>query len=251
MNLFFPKFGYVGFQILVVTFCLFMIKPVRLSADDKEKKPFLGPLSLNFEPTLTVSPLGTPALVTDIASDAPGDTSRLERAVEFELIFALEIPTGLPRISLTGEVIWTPFATTDRNPFTGSTSAELGQSIRENPVELEAELNFALFTSEQTGGWLDMHFDVVDQFSPAEQPDDRAWYTHKLNFELDTAFMVFNWLPESNWLHSLELEVSLDYLATGLPGKGDVVSAENIRYLNDANRWSLSFLFVLPLAPAH
>ena len=40
---------------------------------------------------------------------------------------------------------------------------------------------------------------------------------HKLNFELDTSVSVFNWLPEGKWLRGLELEGSLDYVATGLP----------------------------------
>jgi hypothetical protein len=33
-------------------------------------------------------------------------------------------------------------------------------------------------------GWLTSHFDVVDQFSPAERPDATSAYTHKLDFEL-------------------------------------------------------------------
>jgi hypothetical protein len=45
----------------------------------------------------------------------------------------------------------------------------------------------------------------------------------------------------------VEAEVSLDYLATGLPQAGDLVGDE--RYLDDASPWSLSFVFVFPLAP--
>jgi hypothetical protein len=45
----------------------------------------------------------------------------------------------------------------------------------------------------------------------------------------------------------VEAEVSLDYVATGLAKAGDVVNGE--RFLDDASPWSLSFVFVFPLAP--
>ena len=66
-------------------------------------------------------------------------------------------------------------------------------------------------------------------------------YTHKLDFELDTAVHVFKRLPEGRWLRGLELETSLDYLATGLPKKGDVFS-DGSRFLDDASHWSFSFV---------
>ena len=37
---------------------------------------------------------------------------------------------------------------------------------------------------------------------------------HKLDFELDTAFHPFNRLRSDRWLHGVEVETSLDYLAT-------------------------------------
>lgn len=41
--------------------------------------------------------------------------------------------------------------------------------------------------------------------------------------------------------------MSLDYLATGLPKKGDVLGGE--RFVESASPWSLSFVLVMPLAP--
>jgi hypothetical protein len=108
-------------------------------------------------------------------------------------------------------------------------------------------LNIHLFDTEQTGGWVSSHFDIVDQFSPAEQPGATSSYTHKLDFEWDTAFHVFSRLPEGHWLRNVEAEVSLDYLATGLPKAGDVI--EDDRFLDRASPWSLSFVMVIPLAP--
>ena len=48
-------------------------------------------------------------------------------------------------------------------------------------------------------------------------------------------------------LRNVEAEISLDYLATGLPKAGDVIDGE--RFLDRASPWSLSFVVVLPLAP--
>ncbi len=183
---------------------------------------------LKFEPTITFENLGTRARV-----DVGGQVERTPREAVFELIFAVGVPTTIPRVGFTLEAIFAPFKGAD--------------GFRDNPVEIEAELNIDLFTEEQTGGWLSSHFDVVDKFSPGELPGDASAYTHKLDFEWDTALHVFSWLPESNWLSNLEAELSVDYLATGLPKAGDTIGGET--YLDDASPWSLSLVFVMPLAP--
>jgi hypothetical protein len=132
----------------------------------------------------------------------------------FETIFALDLSTPIPRVGVTLEAITKPFAD-------------------ENDVELESELKLYWLESEQTGGWLSSHFDIVDKFSGAERPTDTRAYTHKLNLELDTAVALFNRLPETNWWHGVEVEGSLDYVATGLP--------------DGASRWSFSLVFVFPV----
>ena len=40
------------------------------------------------------------------------------------------------------------------------------------------------------------HVDIVDKFSPGETPRAGSVYTHKLDFEWDTAFHLFNRLPQ-------------------------------------------------------
>ncbi len=135
-------------------------------------------------------------------------------ATVFETIFALDLSTPVPRVGVTLEAITKPFSD-------------------ENDVELESELKLYWLEGGQTGGWLSSHFDVVDKFSPAKRSTDTRAYTHKLNFELDTALAVFSRLPESHWLRDVELEGSLDYVATGLP--------------KDAGRWSFSLVFVIPV----
>jgi hypothetical protein len=63
---------------------------------------------------------------------------------------------------------------------------------------------------------------------------------------LDTAVAFLKWTKKP-WLSDVEIEVSLDYLANGLPRKGDRFG--NVTYLDNASRWGLSLVFVLPLAP--
>ena len=203
---------------------------------------------LKVEPTFTIENLFRAPVVERLEQGAVVERGRETRESVFELIFALDVPTALPRLKLTFEAIFKPFGATDVNPFTGSSAAALGRSdFRDNGVEIESELNVMLFDVEQTGGWVSSHVDVVDQFSPAHQPTAGSVFTHKLDFEWDTAFHLFNRWPEGHWLRNVEAEVSLDYLATGLPGAGDVLGDE--RFVEPASPWSLSFVLVMPLAP--
>ena len=198
---------------------------------------------LKIEPTISFENLGNRARV-----EVGGVVEETQRESVFELLFAVGVPTTIPRVGLTFEAGWAPFAGTSENPFTGATAEDLGRDdIRDNLVALELEFNLDLIESDQTGGWLSSHFDIVDKFSPAERPEDTSAYTHKLNFELDTALRPFNSLPEGRWLRNLETELSIDYVATGIPKAGDQFPDE--LYLDDASPWSISLVFVLPLAP--
>jgi hypothetical protein len=176
------------------------------------------------EPTITFTNLfGSPRIISD-----DGMVTEASRDTQFELILSLGLPTRVSWLEFTVEAIFLPFD-------------------RDSTPELEFETNFIWLPSERTRGWITSHFDVVDKFSAAERPTDRRAYTHKLNFELDTSFSVFNWLPEGRWLQSVELEGSFDYVATGLPKAGDRIDGS--RFLDDASPWSFSLVFVLPVAP--
>ena len=213
------------------------------AAQDKPKCVFLCAPELKIEPTWTIENLGRRGRV-----EVDGIVERTRRESVFELIFALDVPTTIPRVGLTFEAIFVPFGSTSVHPFTGASAADLGRpDIRDNGLEIESEVNFHLFGTDQTGGWVSSHVDVVDQFSAGETPRAESVYTHKLDFEWDTAFHIFNRLPQGHWLRNVEAEVSLDYLASGLPKAGDVV--RNERFLDDASPWSLSFVMVVPLAP--
>jgi len=203
---------------------------------------------LKIEPTVSVENLFRRPAIEILEGGQVVESTRAARQRVFELIFALDVPTTIPRVGMTLEAIFVPFGETDANPFTGVSAGEVGRSaIRDNGIEIEAELNFSLFDTEHTGGWLSSHVDVVDKFSHADEPRAGSTYTHKLNFEWDTALHVFNRLPEENWLRHVEAEVSLDYVATGLPKAGDVLGNE--RFLQDASPWSISFVLVMPLVP--
>ena len=153
----------------------------------------------------------------------------MKREHVFETILALDMKTRTPRLGFTAELSAAPFND-------------------DNSAQFEFETNFYWLTEPMSRGWVTSHFDVVDQFSPAERPNASRAYTHKLDFELDTAFHIFKRLPEGRWLRGLELETSLDYLATGLPQKGDVL-ADGSRFVDDASHWSFSFVIVIPIAP--
>jgi hypothetical protein len=185
---------------------------------------FLCAPEFKVEPTLTTTNLfGGARLVA-----ADGGTVRDPRQREFELILSIDVPSTLAWFGLTVEAMFQPFA-------------------GESTPELEFETNFTWLEAKRTGGWVSSHVDVVDKFSPAGRPSDGRAYTHKLNLEWDTAFHVFNRMPEESWLHGMEIEGSLDYVATGLPRAGDQV--DGVTYVDRASPWSFSVVIVIPVAP--
>jgi hypothetical protein len=176
------------------------------------------------EPTITFTTLfGSPRII-----DEEGAASREGHETEFEVILSVGLPTRLSWLEFTVEAIFLPFE-------------------RDSTPELEFETNVIWLPANRTHGWVSSHFDIVDKFSPAKRPTDRRAYTHKLNFELDTSFSVFNRLPPRRWLRGVELEGSLDYVATGLPRANDRVGG--ILFIDDASPWSFSLVFVVPIAP--
>ena len=227
---------------------LLVVQPAAAQDDDEPRCRLFCTPDFKVEPTVTFEHLAGRARIETLNADGTVSAGRQELEPVFELILALGIPTEIPRVGFTLETIVIPFGETDAHPFTGATSSQLGgAAIRDNGIEFEFELNLDWLTGDQTGGWVESHFDIVDKFSPAGRPTDTSVYTHKLNFELDTAFLPFNWLPEDNWLKHVELEGSLDYVATGLPRAGDVIDGE--RYLDDASPWGFSVVVVFPMAP--
>jgi len=204
---------------------LLIAAPASACAQQATTCRFICELEWKLEPTFTTENLANRHRVVN----PDGVIERVNREQVFEMILALDMKTRLPRIGFTAEVSAAPFRD-------------------DNSAELEFEANFYWLTESMSRGWLTSHFDVVDQFSPAERPNvDRA-YTHKLDFELDTALHLFKRLPKDRWLRGVELETSLDYLATGIPKSGDVF-ADGSRFVDNASHWSFSLVIVIPTAP--
>lgn len=201
-----------------------MLLPMPAAAQTASTCRLICELEWKVEPTFTFDNLAKRHRV-----ETDGIAERVSREFVFETVFALDMSTPVSWLGFTAEAITAPFAD-------------------DNEVQLEFEANFHWLPESKTKGWVSSHFDLVDKFSPAERPGSTKAYTHKLDVELDTALHVFNWLPEGRWLRGVELETSLDYLATGLPRKGDLL-ADGTRYLDDASPWSISFVIVVPVAP--
>jgi hypothetical protein len=195
-------------------------------ADAQEPMPcrvFCAP-EFHVEPTITFTNVfGSPRILPE--GGAPTQESR---ETDFEVILSVGLPTRMSWLEFTVEAIFLPFD-------------------REGTPELEFETNVVWLPAERTGGWVSSHVDVVDKFSSAERPTDSRAYTHKLNFELDTSLAIFHRLAEGRWLRGVELEGSLDYVATGMPKAGDII--DGVMFLDDASPWSFSLVFVLPVAP--
>ncbi len=219
-----------------------------LRAQKPDRCFFVCRPELKIEPSFTVENLFSRHRIAEFEGDEQIRVTQAEREVVFETILALDIPTEIPRVGFTVETIFIPFASGSENSSTGRTSQEVGRtSIRDNSPQVELELNLEFLRPKDTKGWVGSHFDIVDKISPAERPSDASSYTHKLNFEIDTAVSVFNWLPEGNWLRNIEVEGSLDYVVTGLPRAGDRIGNE--LFLDNAGGWSFSVVLVIPIAP--
>jgi hypothetical protein len=212
-------------RLVLLLWSIVVMLPSMAFAQATSDCHFVCELEWKVEPTFTIDNLANRHRV--VSPD--GVTERVDRERVFETVLALDFRTTMPWLGLSAEAIAAPFSD-------------------ENAVQLEFEGNFYWLTESMTRGWLSSHFDVVDQFSPAERPAASRAYTHKLDFELDTAVHAFKRLPEGRWLRGVEFETSLDYLATGIPKKGDVFP-DGTRYRDDASHWSLSFVFVIPVAP--
>ena len=208
---------------LVAVGLLLLTAPAALALATAPCRVLCAP-EFKVEPTITFTNLFGGARIVQ----EDGEVTREPADTHFEVILSLGLPTRMPWLEFTVEALFMPFD-------------------RDSTPELEFEANLGWLSAERTKGWLSSHLDIVGKFSPAERPTDRRAYTHKLNLELDTSLSVFNWLPDGRWLRGVELEGSLDYVATGLPKAGDEGGGGHL--LDDANPWSFSVVCVLPIAP--
>ncbi|MFN2433387.1 MAG: hypothetical protein ABR599_11350 [Gemmatimonadota bacterium] len=232
---------------LAILLLLLSLPAVPASAQDRDC-PFLCPPAFSISPSVFVTR----------AFDAPdvrllpgGPLAELEPRTDFILFLNLLIPTTLPRVNVSLQIGWAPYAEREANPFTGYTAAEAGQDgIDANEPAIDMGLNLnVLRMKEDTRGWLGLTFEVLDQFGPAQRPDDARTYEHNLDFELDASFGVFNWLAGDGYLKNVTAFAELDYLATGRADEGDEVPSGERQFLEDDSPWTFIAGFTLPVAP--
>ena len=215
-----------GTCLLGFALCILLVE-VPMAAAQEPKCFVLCAPSVKIEPTFSWENIFKAPRISETDSQGQTTVSRTSHERVFETVLAVDVPTTIPRTSFVFEVSTRPFA-------------------KGSPAELETEANVHWLRSEDTKGWVSSHFDIVDEYSPGGRPDNADRYTHKLNFELDTAVPILKWTGKP-WLSGIEIEGSLDYVASGLPRAGDDFG--NMTYLDNASGWSFSLVFVLPLAP--
>lgn len=212
----------LGIVIAVLAFSTFSA-----AQDQNGKCFFLCPPEVKIEPTFSWEHFIRRHRLAEQSEDGTVTVATVERERSFETVIAVDIPTTVPRLGFTFETAFKPF-------------------VKGTSPDLELELNFHWLREQHTRGWVTSHFDIVDQYSPGERPNTLDRYTHKLDLELDTAVPFLKWTKKP-WLSDIEIETSIDYLATGLPRAGDRFGS--LTYLDNASRWSFALVFVLPIAP--
>jgi hypothetical protein len=219
---------------------------LRPAAAKKECKVLCAP-KFSIQPSIQVTNVFDPAEVLSL----PDSTVReLDSEENFFLFLTTVIPTAIPRTSLEMQLGWAPWADRDSNPFTGFSADTLGEeSIDANELTVDLGVNFDLIRMKDTNGWFGLTFEVLDNFTPAAQPEDERTYTHKLNLELDAVFGILNFLPKKNPLSNITAYAELDYTATGLPEEGDEVPKGKRVFLEDASPWTFFAGLTFPIAP--
>jgi hypothetical protein len=203
-------------------------------------------------PTMTVMPsvqhthlFGGP-LVEDLKT---GARHRLPSSSNTEIIVVAAAKTAVPRLHGFMSVQWLPNAGEARNPYTLYTANELGGRLRANAPTATAGVFADAVTVNETNGWADLSVVVGDLYSQAARPSDRSSYTQKLDLELLAQLHAFAWTPPATYVHRISVFAILDYVATGLPRKGDEVPQGRL-FLEHAKPTALIAGLALPITPA-
>ena len=136
-------------RALCVVWPLLFVGPPNAHAQDAGRScRLICDLEWKFEPTFTIENLANRHRVVD----PDGVIERVNREHVFETVLALDLKTRLPRLGFTAEMSASPFSD-------------------DNAAQLEFESNFYWLIEPMSHGWVTSHFDVVDNFSPAERPN--------------------------------------------------------------------------------
>ena len=182
------------------------------------------------------------SLTTGAVTRIPGQTSSL-------IVFTGTAKTAIPLTSVFFNVSWLPNATAHANPFTQYTASEIGaQNIRANAPAFDIGAYVSVLPKTKTDGFLTINLQAADQYSAAAQPNDESDYTHKLDLTAIGDWSLFSKLGIP-YLKHVDVLTVFDYVATGLPHKGDEVPLGERVFLDDAHSASLMLQLSFPLAP--
>lgn len=208
---------------------------------------FLCPPKVLFQPgmirTHVVDAPRVQSLTTGAVTRIPSRTSTL-------LVVTMIVPTSVRRLSFYGNFSWLPNATRKTNPFTEYTASDVGdQSIHANAPTVDMGALLALISKQDTKKWLAIDAGIVDQYSAAAQPGAEGAYSHKLDLQGIGTWGILGHLPVGKYLQGTDILTVIDYVATGLPHKGDEVPKGERVFLSDARSVSFTVQLSLPIAP--
>jgi hypothetical protein len=186
-----------------------------------------------------------------VRNDSTGAVSELPSTTNLELQFFLAAPTAIDRLSGFVSVTWLPSARTAANPFTEYTASQLGEPVDANHVSLSMGALGDVVPKSMTHGVFALQAFVADLLSPAARPDDESAYTNKLDLGGVALLYPFATLGATSAARKsgVYLYASLDYVATGLPKKGDDVPRDVRTFLTNAKPAALALGAGIPIAP--
>src|SRR5688572_19917957 len=94
-----PMFVSTHIAVLTAILGLFVVAPPAVAQQQERCRVLCAP-ELKIEPTFTIENLFRPPVIETIEDGRVVDSAREEREAVFEIIFALEVPTQIPRIGL-------------------------------------------------------------------------------------------------------------------------------------------------------
>jgi len=186
-----------------------------------------------------------------VRNDTTGVISELPSKTNLELQFFLAAPTAVQHLSAFVTATWLPNAKTAANPFTEYTASQLGDQVRANHVSLSMGALGDLIPKSLTHGVFALQAYVGDLLSPAARPGDESAYTNKLDVGGVALLYPFATLDASSAARKsgAYLYATLDYVATGLPKKGDDVPRGVRTFVTAAKPAALVLGAGIPIAP--
>jgi hypothetical protein len=186
-----------------------------------------------------------------VRNDTTGVVSELPSKTNLELQFFLAAPTAVQHLSAFVTATWLPNAKTAANPFTEYTASQLGDQVRANHVSLSMGALGDLVPKSLTHGVFALQAYVADLLSPAARPGDESAYTNKLDLGGVALLYPFTMLGATSAARKsgVYLYANLDYVASGLPRKGDDVPRDVRTFVTDAKPAALVLGAGIPIAP--